>query len=208
MFRNRSSTMPGSTVTRNTSLSNEFFGKNVTIIWYRTYFYIGKASSHDFQRSTHSVQKKSRLVKFVSLCLLDGYCFDSLGSFYDTENDATSTSHILITKTILVKRCDYGSVMIVNRGFRDVAEVLSKLGYESKIPVYLPKDKKQDTPQEANESRLVIKVRWNIESYHARLEKWRFFSERIENSLLLKQRLCKSSFGLIKPLSRINPWRS
>ncbi|CAM4817803.1 unnamed protein product [Rotaria magnacalcarata] len=45
-------------IDHNTSFSNEFFGKKVTIIWDGTYFYTGKSSSHEFQRSTYSGQKK------------------------------------------------------------------------------------------------------------------------------------------------------
>ena len=52
-------------IQHNTSFSNEFFAKNVTVIWDGTYFYTGKASSHDFQRSTYSGQKKRHLVKFM-----------------------------------------------------------------------------------------------------------------------------------------------
>ena len=67
--------------------------------------------------------------------------------------------------------------MIVDRGFRDIIEVFSDLGYEPKMPVYLRKGQKQYTTQEVNEARVVTKVRWTVESYHARLKKWRFFSE-------------------------------
>jgi hypothetical protein len=38
---------------------------------------------------------------------------------------------------------------------------------------------------DANESRLVTKCRWVVESFHARFKKWRFFSERIDQSFLV-----------------------
>ena len=44
-------------INHNVLFSNRFFGKNVTIIWDCTYFYTGKSSSHEFQRSTYSEQK-------------------------------------------------------------------------------------------------------------------------------------------------------
>ncbi|CAF4951891.1 unnamed protein product, partial [Rotaria socialis] len=40
--------------------------------------------------------------------------------------------------------------------------------YEPKMTIYLPKGQKQHTTNEANEARLVTKVRWTVESYHAR----------------------------------------
>ena len=42
------------------------------------------------------------------------------------------------------------------------------------MPVYLPKGQKPHTTKEANEARLMTKVLWILESYHARLKKWRF----------------------------------
>ena len=70
-------------------------------------------------------------MKFIPSCLLVGYCSDTLGLFYVTENDATITSHIFKTKI------NYGDVMIVDRGSRDVLEVFSNLDYGLKMPVYL-----------------------------------------------------------------------
>ena len=129
-------------INHNTSFSNEFFGQNVTVIWDGTYFYTGKSSLHEFQRSTYSGQKKGYLVKFMSLCLPDGYCLDTLGPFNGTENDATIARHVVKTKNRLGEWCDYGDVMIVDRGFRDVVQVFSDLGYEPQMPVYLPKSQK------------------------------------------------------------------
>ena len=114
----------------------------------------------------------------MSLCLPDGYYLDTLGPFNGTENDATIASHIVKTKNRLGEWCDYGDVMIVDRGFRDVVQVFSDLGYEPQMPVYLPKGQKQHTTKEANETRLVTKVRWTIEPYHARIKKWRFFFQK------------------------------
>ena len=108
------------TIDHNTSFSNEFFGEKVTIIWDDTYFYAGKTSSHEFQRATYSEQEKRHLVKFISLCLADGYCLDILRPFFGTANDATITSHITTTKNVLEGWCEAGDVMIVDRGFRDV----------------------------------------------------------------------------------------
>ncbi|CAF4231965.1 unnamed protein product, partial [Rotaria magnacalcarata] len=112
-------------IDHNTSFSNEFFGKKVTIIWDGTYFYTGKSSSHEFQRSTYSGQKKRHLVKFMSLCLADGYCVDTLGPFFGTQNDASITNHITKTKNALMEWCEPGDIMIVDRGFRDIVEAFS-----------------------------------------------------------------------------------
>ena len=76
--------------------------------------------------------------------------------------------------------------MICDRGFRDVIQSLSDLGYEVKSPVYLNKFQNQHNTEKANESRLVTKVRWTVESYHSRMKKWRILSDRVENQFLPK----------------------
>ena len=38
----------------------------------------------------------------------------------------------------------------------------------------------------------MTKFRWTVESYHARLKKWRFFSDKIENQMLPKFQDCVS----------------
>jgi len=54
------------------------------------------------------------------------------------------------------------------------------------MPGLLDKGGKQISANDANEFRLITKCRWVVESFHARFKKWRFFSERIDESFLLK----------------------
>jgi hypothetical protein len=122
----------------------------------------------------------------MSLVLPDGYVLDAIGPFQGTANDASITERILETRNDLVEWCDYGDIMICDRGFRDVIQTMSDLGYEVKSPVYLGKSQNQHTTIESNESRLITKVRWTVESYHARMKKWRILSDRIENQFLPK----------------------
>ena len=154
------------------------------------YFYAGKASSHGFQRSTYSGQQKRHLVKFMPLYWVDGHCLDTLGPFFATEKDITITNHIITTKNASEGWYGTGDVMIVDRGFRNVAEDYSRFGYEPKMPIYLPKRQKQHTTKAANKARLVTKVPCTIESHYARFKKWQFSSDKIENQLLPKLEDC------------------
>ena len=122
----------------------------------------------------------------MSLVLPDGYILDTIGPFQGTVNDATITQQIIETRNELIQWCDHGDIMICDRGFRDVIQTLSDLGYEVKSPVYLNKSQNQHNTEEANESRLVTKVRWTVESYHSRMKKWRILSDRVENQFLPK----------------------
>ncbi|CAF1493025.1 unnamed protein product, partial [Didymodactylos carnosus] len=49
-------------------------------------------------------------------------------------------------------------------------QVFTDLGYEVKMPYYLEKGNKQHTTLEVHESRSVTKVRWTVESFHARFK--------------------------------------
>jgi len=92
---------------------------------------------------------------------------------------------ILNTCDNLSTICEDGDVQIVDRGFRDVAAEFEEMGFDIRMPGFLDKKSKQFTSEEANETRLVTKCRWVVESFHARFKKWRMFSERIDQSFIL-----------------------
>ena len=83
-----------------------------------------------------------------------------------------------------------GDTMIVDRGFRDVIESLVETGYEPRMPDFLTKGQKQHTVEQSNRSRLITKVRWRVESYHARMKKWALLGSRIENAFIPKVADC------------------
>ena len=58
------------------------------------------------------------------------------------------------------------------------------MGYDIKIPGFLDKNSKQFTSEQANETRLVTKCRWVVESFHAGFKKWRMSAERIDQSFI------------------------
>ena len=49
---------------------------------------------------------------------------------------------------------------------------------------FLDRNSKQFTSEQANETRLVTKCRWVVESFHARFKKWRMYAERIDQSFI------------------------
>ena len=77
------------------------------------------------------------------------------------------------------------------------------MGYDIKMPDFLDKNYKQFTSEEANETRLIPKFRWMIESFCARFKKWRMFAERFDQSLV------PTIAALIRTLAaRINKYRT
>ena len=50
------------------------------------------------------------------------------------------------------------------------------------MPHFLKKSQKQHTTEEANESRLLTKARWVVESANGSIKQWRAFSNTMPNS--------------------------
>ncbi|XP_063448441.1 uncharacterized protein LOC134727973 [Mytilus trossulus] len=70
----------------------------------------------------------------------------------------------------------------VDRGFRDSLELLDDLGIKAQMPSFLTKDQKQMIiTDDANTSRLVTKVRWEVESANARIKRWKYLSNVLPN---------------------------
>ena len=67
-------------------------------------------------------------------------------------------------------------ILIVDRGFRDVKEFLERLGLAVYYPAFMKPGQRQLDDLDANQSRLVTKIRWVVEVVNARLKKWAFLS--------------------------------
>ena len=77
-----------------------------------------------------------------------------------------------------------GDIMILDRGFRDSLGVLKALGIDAAMPSFLDKTQRQLNVYDANRSRFVTKLRWVVESVNARLKRFKWFSQTIQNSSL------------------------
>ena len=99
-------------------------------------------------------------------------------------NDVDITQHIFSLHCDMTDWLSEGGVFVVDRGFRDVLDVFEDLGLETKMPSFLKKGLSQHTTEEANQSRLVTQVRWEVEAYHGRMKKWLFFDKHILHDFL------------------------
>lgn len=178
-----------------TAYSSVLYGGKLCIIWDGTYYYIQKSGNYKFGRQTYSGQKHRPLLKFMSIVLPDGYVLESIGPYFadGKNNDAGITQHILSLHGDLVEWLQEGDVCVVDRGFRDVLDVFEDLGLETKMPSFLKPGMAQHNTEEANQSRLVTKVRWAVEAYHGRMKKWLFFDKVIHHDFL----------DVVGPLNRI-----
>ena len=126
----------------------------------------------------------------MSIVHPDGYVVDIIGSFEGTLNDANITKEILETNNCLTTWLNGTGQMIVDRGFRDIIEVLQQLGYEVHMPAFLKKGEKQHSTADINLSRLCTKTRWSVEAFHGRVKRWRMLGNTIHNSMIPKLKVC------------------
>lgn len=83
---------------------------------------------------------------------------------------------------------EMGAVLIADRGFLDAkcncASWESPPNVEFHMPGFIPRMHSQLESLEANKSRLVTKVRWVVEAVNARMKKWRFLAQTVDNSCI------------------------
>ena len=116
----------------------------------------------------------------------DGYSVCVLGPYLaDGKNyDASMLTHMMRTDSEglndwLAKE----DVFVLNRGFRDSLSLLHDIGYQVHIPAYLAQSVKQHTTSNANDSKLVTKVRWVVPRIVA-LSDSIFLANVVPNSML------------------------
>jgi len=72
-------------------------------------------------------------------------------------------------------------VMVVDRGFRDSITTLEEYGLIPKMPHFLEVGKQHNT-MSANESRLVTKIRWIVESVNGLIKTWKMLANVFPNT--------------------------
>ncbi len=137
------------------------------------------------------MQKNRNLLKFMSICTTDGYTIAIIGPYPGDcmHNDANLTKDILDIEEELLELLKSDPKILIkfclDRGFRDVKELLEYLKIEYDMPAFKPKGVKQLTTEQGNESRLTTKERGAVERYHGSFKKiWPFFQDTIDFSFI------------------------
>ena len=157
-------------VAHNTVSTKCFYKDKVTLILVGTYIYIQESAQHILERSSYSGQKKRNLVKFMSVVFPDGYVLDTIGPFFGNTNNAKITEAILEKVDSLRTWLEESDDFIVDRGFKDVLELLKSSVYEPFMPSYLKSSQPQHDTIAANDDRKCTKTRWVVISYYGRLK--------------------------------------
>ncbi|XP_062619706.1 uncharacterized protein LOC134281247 [Saccostrea cucullata] len=150
-----------------------------------TYIYIQKSCNFRFSRRSFSMHKHRPLVKPMMVVTTSGYVVSVLGPYLadSKNNDSGILNHMIRSNTEEMRDwLQDGDTFIVDRGFRDSSEVLGDIGVNMEMPCFLQRGTSQHTTQEANQSRLITKVRWVVESANARLKRWKYLNHVIPNT--------------------------
>ncbi len=116
-----------------------------------------------------------------------GYIVTIFGPFFSDfqNNDASILKHVMLNNyEDILNWTKEGDIMILDRGFRDSLGVLEALGIDTAMPSFLDQNQRQFDVYDANRSRFVTKLRWVVESVNARLKRFKWFSQTIQNSSL------------------------
>ncbi|XP_043464129.1 uncharacterized protein LOC122499719 [Leptopilina heterotoma] len=143
-----------------------------------TYSYIHKIWGPDCSnfralRQSFCLHKSSHLLKPVLIVAPDGYILAIQGPYFsDSRNNDASILRNEFDRDNdrMSEWFQEGSIMIVDRGYRDATEMLTNRGIIWKMPALLRPPQRQLTTDEANQSRLITKSRWIVEMRNGHLK--------------------------------------
>lgn len=165
-----------------TAISECLFGQGAQLILDGTYLYIQKSKDHTFQKITFNNHKKRNYIKIMMGTAPDGEIIFALGPYRAVDNDATITKQILQDDVEAMRNYELGDTIIVDRGFRDCEVDLVNRGFIVKMPACSINP--QLTTIEANQSRLVTKVRYDIERLNGLIKNyWKIFASVCDTHL-------------------------
>lgn len=163
-----------------TVLIHAFFDEGVDgaihLILDGTYVYIEKSKAHVHQKNTYNSHKKRNYVKIMVGTTPDGLIVFTDGPFMAKDNDATITNTLLSEANSKLNKLQPQDVVIVDRGFRDCMTELKNCGFIVKTPSCAPSNA-QLTTNEANQTRLVTRIRYDIERINGVMKNtWKAFA--------------------------------
>gem|GEM_PF-2279954 len=153
----------------------------VVVVFDGTYLFIQKSSNFSFQRKTYSVHKHRNLIKPMMAVMTDGYIMNVWGPYPGNKNDATILNELL--EMNVWRSFKTRDVFVVDRGFRDCMNNIVEKGFIGKMPAFADTPNMPLTTEQANESRLVTKIRYIVEVINGRIkQQYKYFDKTIQNS--------------------------
>ena len=102
--------------------------------------------------------------------------------FFGNTNDAKITEAILEKVDSLRTWIEESDILIVDRGFRDVLELMKSSGYEPFMHSYLKSGQSEHDTIAANDDRKCTKTLCVVKSYYGRLKQWHMFKDQLSSN--------------------------
>lgn len=112
-------------------------------------------------------------MKPVLVTAPDGYILDIHGPYFaDSRNNDASLLRAEFERDAngLQQWLQEGDIVICDRGYRDSVPVIEELGMTCLLPAFLQPGQNQLSTEDANQSRLITKTRWIIESRNGHIK--------------------------------------
>ena len=152
-----------------------------------TYIYFQKSANNLLQRLMFNIHKGKPLIKPTLITTTTVYVVSCMSPYFADykNNDAEIAKHIVYNNNENIAQwLQKRDIIVIDRGFRDALDYLHSKGYQTYMPSSLVKGTKKFTAESANQTRIVTKVRWVIESANGRIIQWRLSDKVLPNSLL------------------------
>lgn len=143
---------------------------NLCLLIDTTYEYIEKSANNPAQRDHFSPHKLLPLYKLMIGVSPDGFIPFVFGPYKAKDNDATILKDSFTRFSDNLKILQKNDILIADRGYRDSVEFVKS----KNLKIFLPSLKtgnEQLTTEEANNSKFVTKLRWQVEAASGVLKK-------------------------------------
>ncbi|XP_043476198.1 uncharacterized protein LOC122507514 [Leptopilina heterotoma] len=158
-------------------------GDKIILIFDGTYLFIQKGADFSFQRNTYCMHKSRNLIKPMMAVYPDGYIAGVFGPYPGKKNDASIMIELL--EKDYWSSFQEGDVLVVDRGFRDSLTHIEEKGFLSKMPSFADGPRLPLTTEQANISRLVTRVRFQVEKVNGNVKsKFKYFNQTTQNTVL------------------------
>lgn len=162
-------------IQHNTAMSNSLMDpenlQKIMLVCDGTYIYIQKSQNYMHQKKTFSGQKKRNFIKVMNIVACDGTIIFSLAPYPAAMNDAKILQD-LFENTVLFDNFVPGDILLLDRGFRDVVQLIESKGIIVKMPSLVQSSEKkgQLSTRNANRSRLITALRFIVETRNGHLK--------------------------------------
>lgn len=149
-----------------------------------TYSYIPKSTNFRALRQSFCRHKGRHLVKPALIVAPDGYILEVQGPYFsDSRNNDAAMLRNEFDNDMERMHAWFQEedILLLDRGYRDAKELLNQLGITWKMPALLERYQRQLSTEQANDSRLITKVRWAVEARNGHIKSiFNFLDKRIQ----------------------------